>query len=139
MAVDTQRLVPTLSRINYLWVCPVLVLFITILLWQQLGPSSLAGLAVLLVVLPFNTTFLAKRLKHLQVRTYTVSLIFMSTHNYFPDNLPFYVTYLFQKKQMEIKDKRLKLTGQVLNGIKVRSYNASLPIVIVIYQYMNDC
>ncbi|XP_063876014.1 ATP-binding cassette sub-family C member 3-like isoform X2 [Scylla paramamosain] len=62
-------------------------------LWNILGPSVLAGLAVMVLLMPLNAA-VAKRLKELQT------------------------------KQMKLKDKRIKISSEIISGIKVLKLNA---------------
>lgn len=55
------------------------------------GPSVLAGLAVMIVLIPING-FIANQTKKLQI------------------------------KQMKLKDERVKLMNEILNGIKVQQH-----------------
>ena len=54
MAVDTQRLVDTFPNLNNVWSAPLQILLTLAFLWAELGPSVLAGLAVLLAMMPLN-------------------------------------------------------------------------------------
>ena len=44
-----------------------MVVVCVVLLWQTVGPAALAGLAVLLVLLPINAVFVGGRIRKLQV------------------------------------------------------------------------
>lgn len=87
MSVDAQRMLDTVSYINVLWSGPLQIILALYFLWQQLGPSVLAGVAVMVLLIPFNG-FVATRARKIQV------------HN------------------MEYKDGRIKITNEVLSGIK---------------------
>eukprot|EP00941_MAST-03F_sp_MAST-3F-sp1_P002520 g2520.t1 len=41
-----------LWMIHYLWACPIVVLFCLVFLWVELGPSMLAGVFVLIILIP---------------------------------------------------------------------------------------
>lgn len=73
---------------NLIWSAPVQIVIALVLLYNQLGVASFAGLAVMLLLVPFNG-FVTIRLKN------------------------------FQAKLMQQKDKRSKLMGEILNGMKV--------------------
>ncbi|XP_047482005.1 multidrug resistance-associated protein 1-like [Penaeus chinensis] len=65
MAVDAQIIGRIFAVICYLVTLPVTIIVSIILLWQQLGASVLAGVAVLVLLVPL-TSFLANRVKVLQ-------------------------------------------------------------------------
>lgn len=88
MAVDVQRMVDATVLFNIAWTTPIQFSIALYLLWQRLGPSVLAGIAVLvtLILLTISSSGYAKKL---------------------------------QAQQMKLKDHRLKLMNEILNGMKV--------------------
>ncbi|XP_025138146.2 multidrug resistance-associated protein 1 isoform X3 [Bubalus bubalis] len=65
MATDTQQLMDLMTNINLLWSAPFQILMAVSLLWQELGPAVLAGVAVLVFVIPMNA-LVANRMKKLK-------------------------------------------------------------------------
>uniref|UniRef100_A0A4X2LY92 ATP binding cassette subfamily C member 6 n=1 Tax=Vombatus ursinus TaxID=29139 RepID=A0A4X2LY92_VOMUR len=59
---DAQQLMDLTVNLNILWSAPLQILMAIVLLWQELGPSVLAGVAVLVLVIPINA-LVANRLK----------------------------------------------------------------------------
>lgn len=88
MSVDAQRFNDMMTYINMLWSGPVQITISIYFLWMTLGPSILAGVAVMIIMIPINAV-ITNKLKQLQV------------------------------KQMSLKDKRIKMMNEILNGIKV--------------------
>lgn len=88
MQVNTQSFVDLTSYINMLWSAPLQVIISVVLLWSYLGPSSLAGLALMILFIPINI-FLSAKSKALQ------------------------------RQKLKQQDTRIKLTNEILNGIKV--------------------
>ncbi|XP_008836595.1 canalicular multispecific organic anion transporter 2 isoform X1 [Nannospalax galili] len=88
MSVDAQRFMDVSPFLNLLWSAPLQVILAIYFLWQLLGPSVLAGVAVLVLLIPLNSAVAMK------MRT-------------------------FQVQQMKLKDSRIKLMSEILNGIKV--------------------
>ncbi|CAL8283935.1 unnamed protein product [Arctogadus glacialis] len=88
MSADAQRFNDIFSFIHLLWSCPLQILLAIVFLWLELGPSVLAGLAVMVLMVPING-FLATKARKLQI------------------------------KNMEHKDKRLKIMNEILNGMKI--------------------
>ncbi|CAH1406917.1 unnamed protein product [Nezara viridula] len=67
MAVDSQTLMGVIPFLNTLWSAPLQIALALYFLWQQLGPSVLMGLGVMLVMIPANA-FFANLTKNLQVK-----------------------------------------------------------------------
>uniref|UniRef100_A0A7M4F2I2 Multidrug resistance-associated protein 1-like n=1 Tax=Crocodylus porosus TaxID=8502 RepID=A0A7M4F2I2_CROPO len=65
MSSDAQQLMEMAVNLNLLWSAPFQILMAIIFLWQELGPSVLAGVAVLVLVIPINA-FVAAKVKHLK-------------------------------------------------------------------------
>lgn len=93
MSVDAQRFMELPIYVNSIWVTPVLIIVVLYLLYEILGVSAFAGVAVLILSTPFSG-YVAARLKTLQ------------------------------NDQMIIKDNRIKIVNEILNGIKVLKFYA---------------
>uniref|UniRef100_A0AC11DHG0 Uncharacterized protein n=1 Tax=Ovis aries TaxID=9940 RepID=A0AC11DHG0_SHEEP len=65
MVTDAQQLMDLMTNINLLWSAPFQILMAVSLLWQELGPAVLAGVAVLVFVIPMNA-LVANRMKTLK-------------------------------------------------------------------------
>ncbi|XP_040570074.1 multidrug resistance-associated protein 1 [Lepeophtheirus salmonis] len=65
MSVDAQKIVDLMPYINTVWSAPFQITIAIYLLWQTLGPSVLAGVLVMILLIPFNG-FIASRTKTLQ-------------------------------------------------------------------------
>ena len=52
---------------NMLWSAPFQIVMCVVFLWQLLGPSVLAGILVMILLIPLNA-FIATKLKALQVK-----------------------------------------------------------------------
>ncbi|NXI71277.1 MRP1 protein, partial [Anseranas semipalmata] len=70
MSADAQQLMELAVNINLLWSAPFQIIMAVVFLWKELGPSVLAGVAVLLLVIPINALIAAKvkSLKKSQMR-----------------------------------------------------------------------
>ncbi|XP_048799527.1 multidrug resistance-associated protein 1-like isoform X4 [Lagopus muta] len=60
ISADAQQLMELIVNINLLWSAPFQIIMAVIFLWKELGPSVLAGVAVLLLVIPLNALIAAK-------------------------------------------------------------------------------
>ncbi|XP_070185918.1 multidrug resistance-associated protein 1-like isoform X2 [Littorina saxatilis] len=88
MSVDAQRFMDLMTYFHTIWSGPFQIVVSLYFLWQTLGPSVLAGVGVMVLLIPINA-LIAHQSRKLQV------------------------------KQMILKDSRIKLMNEVLNGIKV--------------------
>ncbi|KAG8337592.1 Canalicular multispecific organic anion transporter 1 [Homalodisca vitripennis] len=67
MAVDAQRCSDFAQYIHYIWTAPISIGVALYFLWNLLGISTLAGLTVMLIVMPINSV-IANRMKTLQAK-----------------------------------------------------------------------
>ncbi|CAK9795197.1 Multidrug resistance-associated protein 1 [Anthophora quadrimaculata] len=67
MSVDAQRFMDLTAYINMIWSAPLQIVLALYFLWDLLGPAVLAGLAVLLILIPINI-LITNRVKTLQIR-----------------------------------------------------------------------
>ena len=88
MQVNTQSFVELTTYLNMLWSAPLQIIICIVMLWSYLGVASLAGLGIVLLIIPLNA-FLSNKQKVLQTQ------------------------------KLKYQDQRIKLTNEILNGIKV--------------------
>lgn len=67
MSVDAQRFMDLVTYLNMIWSAPLQISLAIYFLWQILGPSVLAGLAVMIVLIPVNGV-VANKAKNLQIK-----------------------------------------------------------------------
>ncbi|XP_057660508.1 multidrug resistance-associated protein 1 isoform X6 [Diorhabda carinulata] len=67
MAVDAQKFMDLIGYLNMIWSAPLQICLSLYFLWKELGPSVLAGLAVMIILIPING-FIANKIKKLQVK-----------------------------------------------------------------------
>ncbi|XP_052544029.1 ATP-binding cassette sub-family C member 3 isoform X4 [Tympanuchus pallidicinctus] len=60
MSVDAQRFMDLVTFLNMLWSAPLQTCLALYFLWQALGPSVLAGVAVMVLLIPFNSAVAIK-------------------------------------------------------------------------------
>ncbi|KAM7371220.1 hypothetical protein PAMP_010709 [Pampus punctatissimus] len=60
MSVDAQRFMDLTTFLNMLWSAPLQIVLALYFLWQNLGPSVLAGVAVMILLIPFNAVIAMK-------------------------------------------------------------------------------
>uniref|UniRef100_A0A0K8SLI1 ABC-type glutathione-S-conjugate transporter n=1 Tax=Lygus hesperus TaxID=30085 RepID=A0A0K8SLI1_LYGHE len=67
MSVDAQRFMDLTTYLNMVWSAPLQISLALYFLWQTLGPSVLAGLAVMIILIPVNGV-IANKMKTLQIK-----------------------------------------------------------------------
>ena len=96
MAIDTQSFMDLMADIDQIWSSPFKIILSQYFLWQYLGPSSLVGLALMIITIPFDS-IIARKLKELKI------------------------------SNMKHKDERIKITNELLDGIKIIKLSAWEP------------
>jgi predicted anti-sigma-YlaC factor YlaD len=66
MSVDAQKFNDAPAYMHMLWSTPLTIALALYMLWQLMGPSVLAGLAAMLLLVPVNA-YVANKTKTLQV------------------------------------------------------------------------
>ena len=67
MSVDAQRFVDVLPFLNLIWSSPLQIALTVYFLWMELGPSVLAGLGVMVLMIPING-FISSYQRRLQMK-----------------------------------------------------------------------
>ncbi|XP_069884465.1 ATP-binding cassette sub-family C member 3 [Dipodomys merriami] len=66
MSVDAQRFMDLFPFLHLIWSAPLQIILAIYFLWQILGPSVLAGVALMVLLIPFNSA-VAVKMRALQV------------------------------------------------------------------------
>ena len=66
MAIDAQKFMDLVPFLNMTWTSPLGIILCMYFLWGILGPSSLAGLAVMVLMIPLNA-YVAGKMKKYQI------------------------------------------------------------------------
>ncbi|XP_077999979.1 multidrug resistance-associated protein 1-like [Glandiceps talaboti] len=61
MSVDAQRISDVSHYFNWIWVAPLQLVIALYFLWNKLGPSVLAGLGVMVLMIPINAVIVKKQ------------------------------------------------------------------------------
>ena len=64
MSLDAQRFIDLMPFLNMAWTSPLGIMLCMYFLWGILGPSSLAGLAVMVLMIPLNAIVASKMRKY---------------------------------------------------------------------------
>lgn len=82
MSADAQRFNDVTNFIHLLWSCPLQIILSIVFLWLELGPSVLAGLAVMVLMVPING-LLATKSRNFQVSRHVHRFHIIQYHIYF--------------------------------------------------------
>lgn len=67
MAVDAQRFFETVQYLHLIWAGPMVIILAIYFLWQILGVAVVAGLVVMILMIPLNA-WVAAKMRRLQVK-----------------------------------------------------------------------
>ncbi|KAJ8938901.1 hypothetical protein NQ318_007616 [Aromia moschata] len=67
MTVDAQKFIDLTAYINTIWSAPLQIILAIYFLWNELGPSVLAGVAVMIMLIPVNG-YIANKVKTLRIK-----------------------------------------------------------------------
>ncbi|XP_062499702.1 multidrug resistance-associated protein 1-like [Corticium candelabrum] len=70
MAVDAQRFMDLMMYFHMIWSSPLQIILAVFFLWQTMGPSVLAGVGVMILLIPVNAVmaFITRKLQVKQMR-----------------------------------------------------------------------
>ena len=88
MQIDADKLGSAAPYLHLTWSAPFQLTVAISLLWWQLGPSSMGGVVVLVIMMPINTMVARMQAK-------------------------------YTRKTMQCRDRRIKLTSEVIGGIRI--------------------
>ena len=60
MSIDAQRIVDYVNVFNNLWISPLQIVACLLLLWQQMGLATIAGISLMILLIPINAVFTSK-------------------------------------------------------------------------------
>ena len=65
MAVDAQRFMDLMMYFHMIWSSPLQIILAVFFLWQTMGPSVLAGVGVMILLIPVNAVmaFITRKLQ----------------------------------------------------------------------------
>ena len=81
MAVDATKFQDLPIYFHILWASPINIMVSLYFLWRELGPATIAGLVLLLCLLPFNAV-IGSKVKALQVIAANFHYIVFEYHIY---------------------------------------------------------
>ncbi|XP_063347090.1 ATP-binding cassette sub-family C member 2-like isoform X2 [Pelmatolapia mariae] len=112
MSADAQRFNDVTTSIHLLWSCPLQIIISIVFLWLELGPSVLAGLGIMVLIIPTNA-LLATKARKLQTENMKFKDKRMKIMNEILNGIKILKLYAwepsFQKQVEDIRGEELKV------------------------------
>ncbi|KAJ8786685.1 hypothetical protein J1605_006174 [Eschrichtius robustus] len=122
MSVDAQRFMDLATYINMIWSAPLQVILALYLLWLNLGPSVLAGVAVMIFMVPLNAVMAMKtktyQVAHMKSKDNRIKLM-----NEILNGIKVLKLYAWE---LAFKDKVLAIRQEELKVLKKSAYLAAV-------------
>ncbi|KAM4624189.1 ATP-binding cassette sub-family C member 3 [Polymixia lowei] len=122
MSVDAQRFMDLTTFLNMLWSAPLQIVLALYFLWQNLGPSVLAGVAVMVLLIPFNAAIAMKtrayQVEQMQYKDSRIKLM-----NEILNGIKVLKLYAWENS---FRDKVLAIRQQELNVLRKTAYLGAL-------------
>ena len=126
--IDTQNIQDVLTYLNLFWATPMAIILSFYSLWGLLGPSCMAGLGVLLLLVPINA-FLKNKMKDYNRATMKLKDSRIKTMNEILDGMKVMKFYAWERSfQEKVTETRLQ---EVENLKKFMMFNAMQKFVFV--------
>ncbi|XP_051024187.1 LOW QUALITY PROTEIN: multidrug resistance-associated protein 1 [Acomys russatus] len=122
MSVDAQRFMDLATYINMIWSAPLQVILALYLLWLNLGASVLAGVAVMVFMVPFNAVMAMKtktyQVAHMKSKDNRIKLM-----NEILNGIKVLKLYAWE---LAFRDKVLSIRQEELKVLKKSAYLAAM-------------
>ncbi|KAG2460889.1 ATP-binding cassette sub-family C member 3 isoform X3 [Polypterus senegalus] len=122
MSVDAQRFMDLTTFLNLLWSAPLQIILALYFLWENLGPSVFAGVAVMVLLIPFNAA-IAMKTRAFQVEQMQYKDARIKLMNEVLNGIKVLKLYAWEKS---FKDKILEIRQNELNVLKKTAYLGAL-------------
>uniref|UniRef100_A0AAR2JY90 ATP-binding cassette, sub-family C (CFTR/MRP), member 3 n=1 Tax=Pygocentrus nattereri TaxID=42514 RepID=A0AAR2JY90_PYGNA len=122
MSVDAQRFMDLTTFLNMLWSSPLQIILALFFLWQTLGPSVLAGVAVMILLIPLNAVIAMKtrtyQVEQMQYKDARIKLM-----NEILNGMKVLKLYAWE---VSFKEKVLQIRQKELNVLRKTAYLSAL-------------
>ncbi|XP_030629091.1 canalicular multispecific organic anion transporter 2 [Chanos chanos] len=125
MSVDAQRFMDLTTFLNMLWSAPLQIVLALFFLWQNLGPSVLAGVAVMILLIPFNAV-IAMKTRAYQVEQMEYKDARIKLMNEILNGIKVLKLYAWE---ISFKEKVLQIRQKELNVLRKTAYLSALSIM----------
>ncbi|KAK3559875.1 hypothetical protein QTP86_026191, partial [Hemibagrus guttatus] len=125
MSVDAQRFMDLTTFLNMLWSAPLQIILALFFLWRTLGPSILAGVAVMVLLIPFNAVIAMKtrayQVEQMQYKDARIKLM-----NEILNGMKVLKLYAWE---LSFKEKILQIRQKELSVLRKSGYLSALSVV----------
>uniref|UniRef100_A0A8C7JKT3 Multidrug resistance-associated protein 4 n=1 Tax=Oncorhynchus kisutch TaxID=8019 RepID=A0A8C7JKT3_ONCKI len=134
---DVNKFDEVTNNLHYLWIAPLQAVVVIILLWYEIGPSCLAGVAVLVFLLPLQTMF-GKLFGSLRSKTAALTDNRIRTMNEVVSGIRIIKMYAWEKPfSALVNDVRREeiskiMSSSYLRGLNMVSFFAASKIIVFI-------
>ncbi|XP_053612783.1 multidrug resistance-associated protein 1 isoform X6 [Plodia interpunctella] len=118
MSVDAHRFLDLTAYLNMIWSAPLQIALALYFLWGILGPSVLAGLAVMIILIPVNG-LIANRVKTLQIKQMKYKDERVKLMNEVLNGIKVLKMYAWEPS---FEDQVLKIRNKEMNVLKQTAY-----------------
>ncbi|KAL8189884.1 UNVERIFIED_CONTAM: Multidrug resistance-associated protein 4 [Gekko kuhli] len=121
--------------LHFLWAGPLQAVAVTVLLWLEIGPSCLAGMAVLIILLPLQTCF-GRLFSSLRSRTASFTDVRIRTMNEVITGMRIIKMYAWEKSfadlvnSMRRREISMVLKSSYLRGLNLASFFVASKITV---------
>ncbi|XP_073470478.1 ATP-binding cassette sub-family C member 4 isoform X2 [Aquarana catesbeiana] len=123
--------------LHFLWAGPLQAIAVTVLLWLEIGPSCLAGMAVLIILMPLQTC-LGKLFTSLRGKTAAITDIRIRTMNEVISGMRIIKMYAWEQPFTELVNQNRKkeiskvLRSSYLRGLNLASFFVASKIIVFV-------
>ncbi|KAM9388323.1 ATP-binding cassette sub-family C member 4 [Phaethornis superciliosus] len=121
--------------LHFLWAGPIQAIAVTVLLWMEIGPSCLAGMAVLIILLPVQTC-IGRLFSSLRSKTATLTDVRIRTMNEVISGMKIIKMYAWEKSFAELvnglrrKEIAMVMKSSYLRGLNLASFFVASKITV---------
>ncbi|NWZ76045.1 MRP4 protein, partial [Poecile atricapillus] len=121
--------------LHFLWAGPLQAVAVTVLLWTQIGPSCLAGMAVLIILLPVQTC-IGRLFSSLRSKTAALTDVRIRTMNEVISGMKIIKMYAWEKSFAELvnglrrKEIAMVMKSSYLRGLNLASFFVASKITV---------
>ncbi|XP_035420768.1 ATP-binding cassette sub-family C member 4 isoform X1 [Cygnus atratus] len=121
--------------LHFLWAGPIQAVAVTVLLWMEIGPSCLAGMAVLIILLPIQTC-IGRLFSSLRSKTAAFTDVRIRTMNEVISGMKIIKMYAWEKSFAELvsglrrKEIAMVMKSSYLRGLNLASFFVASKITV---------
>nr|AHK05642.1 ATP-binding cassette transporter sub-family C member 1 isoform X4 [Tigriopus japonicus] len=134
MSIDSERVSTIIGSLNTIWYSPTVIILSLAFLWEYVGPSCLAGLGVMIILIPVNAILSAK-IKKYQVINMRKKDARLEVMNEILDGIKVMKLYAwepsFAQKVSKVRDEEVETLKKIsyLGAVQTLLFNSAVFLV----------